>query len=62
MKVFNQISGDLRYFLSGSFYTGLSSIVGLLVPILVVPHLIEKVGLENYGISVVAFSISFFFP
>lgn len=56
-----KISADLKYFISGSFYTGLSSISGLLVPLLVVPFLLIKVGLENYGISAVAFSISFFF-
>ena len=61
MKFYKRTSTDLNYFFSGTFYTGLSSIVGLLVPIILVPFLIKKVGLENYGISVVAFSISFFF-
>jgi PST family polysaccharide transporter len=54
-------SVDLKYFISGSFYTGLSSVSGLMVPLLVVPYIISKVGLVNYGISAVAFSISFFF-
>lgn len=54
-------NSDFKYFISGSFYTGLSSIIGLMVPLLVVPYLIKNVGLENYGISAVAFSISFFF-
>ncbi len=61
MNFLNKISVDLKYFISGSFYTGLSSIAGLLVPLLVVPYLLHKVGLSNYGISAVAFSISFFF-
>ena len=61
MNFLNKISVDLKYFISGSFYTGLSSISGLMVPLLVVPYIISKVGLGNYGISAVAFSISFFF-
>jgi O-antigen/teichoic acid export membrane protein len=61
MYFYKKSSSDLRHFFSGTFYTGLSSISGLLVPILVVPYLIIKVGLENYGISAVAFSVSFFF-
>lgn len=51
----------MKYFFSGTFYTGLSSIVGLLVPILLVPFLVKTVGIKNFGISSVAFSISFFF-
>lgn len=61
MKFFKNTSVDVKYFISGSFYTGLSSISGLLVPLLVVPFLLSKVGIENFGISAVAFSISFFF-
>jgi O-antigen/teichoic acid export membrane protein len=61
LKSHKNISTDLKYFIYGSFYTGLSSVSGLLVPLLVVPFLLIKVGLENYGISAVAFSISFFF-
>jgi polysaccharide transporter, PST family len=61
LKFFKNTSVDVKYFISGSFYTGLSSISGLLVPLLVVPFLLSKVGIENFGISAVAFSISFFF-
>jgi PST family polysaccharide transporter len=61
MFSFSKVSVDLKYFISGSFYTGLSSIAGLLVPLMVVPFLLSKVGLSNYGITAVAFTISFFF-
>ncbi|MFH6767360.1 oligosaccharide flippase family protein [Gaetbulibacter aquiaggeris] len=61
MQFYKKTTPDLKYFFTGTFYTGLSSIVGLLVPILVVPHLIKTVGLELYGMSAVAFSVSYFF-
>jgi O-antigen/teichoic acid export membrane protein len=61
MFSFSKVSVDLKYFISGSFYTGLSSIAGLLVPLMIVPFLLSKVGLSNYGITAVAFTISFFF-
>ena len=35
--------------------------MGLLVPILLVPYLVTTVGIKNFGISSVAFSVSFFF-
>ncbi|OYX28465.1 MAG: hypothetical protein B7Z06_01650 [Flavobacteriales bacterium 32-35-8] len=61
MYLFKNSRSELHYFLSGTFYTALSSIMGLLVPVLLVPYIINKVGLESYGMSAVAFSVSYFF-
>ncbi len=55
-----QIPKDLRYFFSGSIYSGLSSLIGLLAPLIVLPHIINTIGLTYYGISAVAFTVSIF--
>ena len=55
-----QIPKDLRYFFFGSIYSGLSSLIGLLAPLIVLPHIINTIGLTYYGISAVAFTVSIF--
>lgn len=55
-----QIHTDLRYFFSGAIYSGLSSLIGLLAPLIVLPHIINTIGLTYYGISAVAFTVSIF--
>ena len=55
-----QIHTDLRYFFSGTIYSGLSSLIGLLAPLIVLPHVINIIGLTYYGISAVAFTVSIF--
>lgn len=55
-----KISEDLKYFFSGSIFLGFSSIFSLAVPLIVIPYLIKTVGLSNYGLSVVAFSVMYF--
>lgn len=55
-----QIHKDMRYFFSGSIYSVLSSLIGLLAPIIVLPHIINTIGLTYYGISAVAFTVSVF--
>ena len=54
------LSKDLTYFLSGSVFLGFSSAYSLLVPVIIVPYIIQTVGLSNYGLSVIAFSATFF--
>jgi len=49
---------ELRYFFSGAYTIGLSSVFSLLTPIIVIPYLIKTVGISNYGLSIVVFSIS----
>lgn len=53
-----KLSKDLKYFFSGSLSLGFSSILSLITPILAVPFLIKTVGLSNYGISIIFFSIA----
>ena len=55
-----KIPKDLRYFFFGSIYSGLSSLIGLLAPLIVLPHIINTIGLTYYGISAVAFTVSIF--
>lgn len=55
-----QIPKDLRYFFFGSIYSGLSSLIGLFAPLIVLPHIINTIGLTYYGISAVAFTVSIF--
>ena len=55
-----QIPKDLRYFFFGSIYSGLSSLIGLLAPLIVLPHIIHTIGLTYYGISAVAVTVSIF--
>lgn len=55
-----QIHTDLRYFFSGTIYSGLSSLIGLFAPLIVLPHIINTIGLTYYGISAVAFTASIF--
>lgn len=55
-----QIHKDLRYFFSGSIYSGLSSLIGIFTPLIVLPHIINTIGLNYYGISAVAFTVSIF--
>lgn len=54
------LSRDLRYFFSGSVFLGFSNAYSLLVPIIIIPYIIEIVGLGNYGLSIIAFSATFF--
>ncbi|WP_378180253.1 oligosaccharide flippase family protein [Aquimarina sp. SS2-1] len=54
------LSKDLTYFLSGSVFLGFSSAYSLLVPVVIIPYIIKTVGLNNYGLSVIAFSATFF--
>ncbi|MHA7059252.1 oligosaccharide flippase family protein [Aquimarina sp. M1] len=56
----NPISKDLKYFFSGSAFLGVSSLYGLVIPVIIIPYLIKVVGLGNYGLSVIAFSTTFF--
>ena len=53
-----KLSKDLKYFLSGSLSLGLSSLFSLITPILAVPFLIKTVGLSNYGMSIIFFSMA----
>lgn len=55
-----KIPKDLRYFFFGSIYSGLSSLIGLFAPLIVLPHIINTIGLTYYGISAVAFTVSIF--
>lgn len=55
-----KITKDLRYFFFGSIYSGLSSLIGLFAPLIVLPHIINTIGLTYYGISAVAFTVSIF--
>ena len=55
-----KITKDLRYFFFGSIYSGLSSLIGLFAPLIVLPHIINTIGLNYYGISAVAFTVSIF--
>jgi len=55
-----KLSNELKYFLSGSIFLGASSLYALIVPVIVIPYLIKTVELSNYGLSVIAFSITFF--
>ncbi|MFD2563571.1 oligosaccharide flippase family protein [Aquimarina rubra] len=55
-----KLSNELKYFFSGSVFLGLSSAYSLLVPIVIIPYIIKTVGLNNYGLSVIAFSATFF--
>ncbi len=54
------LSNELKYFLYGSVFLGFSSAYSLLVPVMIVPYIIQTVGLSNYGLSVIAFSTTFF--
>lgn len=54
-----KLSDDLKYFFSGAFFIGLSSVYSLVVPLMVLPYLIKTVGLSSYGLSIIAFSIAF---
>ncbi|WP_299259050.1 oligosaccharide flippase family protein [uncultured Aquimarina sp.] len=56
----NVSSKDLKYFFSGSAFLGVSSLYGLVIPVIIIPYLIKVIGLGNYGLSVVAFSTTFF--
>ncbi|WP_299900448.1 oligosaccharide flippase family protein [uncultured Aquimarina sp.] len=51
---------DLKYFFSGSILLGFSSVYSLLIPLIIIPYIIGVVGLGNYGLSVIAFSTTFF--
>lgn len=55
-----KLSEELKYFFSGSFFLGLSSIYSLVIPLIVIPYLIKNVELSGYGLSVIAFSVTFF--
>lgn len=48
---------DIRYFFSGVFTVGLGSVFSLLTPLITIPYLVKTVGLSNYGLSVIVFSI-----
>lgn len=48
---------DRRYFFSGIFTVGLGSVFSLITPLITIPYLVKTVGLSNYGLSVIVFSI-----
>mgnify|MGYP002628428755 CR=1 FL=1 len=54
-----KLTEELKYFFSGSIFIGLSSAYSLAIPLLVLPYLIKTVGLSSYGLSVIAFSVTF---
>lgn len=56
----NPSSKDLKYFFSGSVFLGVSSLYSLVIPVIIIPYIIKIIGLGNYGLSVVAFSATFF--
>jgi PST family polysaccharide transporter len=59
-SIYRKLPEDFKYFFSGSFFLGLSSIFSLIVPLIIIPYLIKIVGLSGYGLSVVAFSVMYF--
>lgn len=54
-----KLTEELKYFFSGSIFIGLSSAYSLAIPLVVLPYLIKTVGLSSYGLSVIAFSVTF---
>lgn len=57
----NQKNYSFRnYFLKSSLYVGFSQIISLLAPMIIIPFLISKITLSNYGLYSIAFSWSLF--
>lgn len=54
------LSNELKYFFSGSIFLGASSIYSLIIPVIIIPYIIGVVGLSNYGLTIIAFSVTFF--